>query len=129
MARLGLKVFLKAQLSAFVGGMLDLGIYTFCYKTLGIAAPFSNAVGGGLGAVANFTLNRYWSFSAARASVGKQLWRFVLVVLGSILLKSSGVYLLVDVWDGHYLISKLLAEIVVSLGFNFFLQRYWVFSP
>ena len=39
-----LRVFLRAQLSAFVGGISDFGIYTFCYKVLGFTAPFSNVV-------------------------------------------------------------------------------------
>jgi len=52
------KEFLKAQLSAFVGGMCDLGIYTFCYKVLEMSAPFSNVISGSLGAVVNFTINR-----------------------------------------------------------------------
>jgi len=122
------KEFLRAQLSAFAGGMLDLGIYVFCHKALEISAPFSNAIGGGLGAVANFLLNRYWSFvGGRRASAKSQLWKFVVVVAGSILLKSTGIYLLVDVWDGHFLFCKLLVEIVVSLGFNFTLQKFWVF--
>jgi len=123
------KEFLRAQLSAFAGGMCDLGIYAFCYKSLGVSAPFSNAIGGGLGAAANFSLNRYWSFSAGRRSSAKsQLWKFATVVAGSILLKSSGIYLLVDVWDGHFLLCKLLVEVVVSLGFNFVLQKFWVFN-
>jgi len=124
-----LKEFLRAQLSAFAGGMCDLGIYVFCYKALELSAPFSNAIGGGLGAVANFSLNRYWTFATGRSSsVRGQLWKFVVVVMGSILLKSAGVHLLVDLWGGHFLLSKLLVEIVVSLGFNFTMQKFWVFG-
>lgn len=122
-----IKEFLKAQLSAFIGGIVDLGIYSFCFKVIGISAPFSNVLGGGVGAVVNFTINRYWSFKNTRVSVGEQLTKFVLVVCGSILLKSLGIYLLVVLLQYHFLLSKLLVELVVSLGFNFVLQKYWVF--
>jgi len=120
--------FFKAQLSAFVGGLSDLGIYSFCYKILLISAPLSNVVSGSLGAVINFTINRYWSFNNTEKSVGSQLWKFILVVIGSISLKSLGIHFLVDVWSVHFLLSKLLVEIVVSLGFNFTLQKFWVFK-
>lgn len=122
-----IKEFLKAQLSAFLGGLFDFGIYTLCYKIFGISAPFSNVVSGSLGAVVNFTINRYWSFESSQQALGSQLWKFVLVVIGSITLKSSGIYLLVDVFNLNFLVSKLIVEIIVSLGFNFVLQKLWVF--
>lgn len=123
-----LKEFLKAQLSAFLGGMTDLAIYSFCYKVLSFSAPFSNAISGSLGAIVNFLINRYWSFGNTKTSLGSQLWKFIIVVLGSISLKSLGIYILVDIWQWHFLLSKLLVEIIVSLGFNFTLQKFWVFK-
>lgn len=119
--------FLKAQLSAFIGGLSDFAIYTFCYKILLLSAPFSNVVSGSLGAVVNFTINRYWAFNNVHGSVTAQLWKFIVVVVGSILLKSAGIYFLVDIYKAHYLLSKVLVEIIVSLCFNFVLQKYWVF--
>jgi len=123
-----LKEFLKAQLSAFLGGMTDLAIYSFCYKVLSFSAPFSNAISGALGAIINFIINRYWSFGNTKTSIGSQLWKFVIVVISSITLKSIGIHYFVDVWQWHFLLSKLLVEVVVSLGFNFTLQKYWVFK-
>ena len=122
------KEFLKAQLSAFVGGLTDFGIYTFCFKVLTLSAPLSNVVSGSLGAVVNFLINRYWSFDSQNESIGNQLWKFVIVVVGSILLKSTGIYLLVDLWNMHFILAKISVELIVSLGFNFVLQKYWVFK-
>lgn len=120
--------FFKAQLSAFVGGLVDFGIYSFCYKVLLFTAPISNIFSGSLGAIVNFTINRYWSFGTTQVSVASQLWKFILVVAGSIFLKSSGIYVLVDILNLHFLLSKAIVEIIVSLGFNFILQKYWVFK-
>ncbi|MGO1521010.1 MAG: GtrA family protein, partial [Sphingobacterium sp.] len=111
--------FIKAQLSAFLGGMADLGIYTVCYTILLYTAPLSNVISGSLGAVVNFTINRYWSFNKTERSVGSQLWKFIVVVVGSIGLKTLGIHFLVDIWLWHFLVSKLLIELIVSLGFNF----------
>ncbi|TCV05636.1 putative flippase GtrA [Sphingobacterium alimentarium] len=123
-----LKEFLKAQLSAFLGGMTDLAIYSFCYKVLSFSAPFSNAIAGSLGAIVNFLINRYWSFGNTSTSIGTQLWKFVIVVIGSISLKSAGLYFFVNMLGWHFLVSKLLVEVIVSLGFNFTLQKFWVFK-
>lgn len=123
-----LKEFFKAQLSAFIGGLVDFGIYSFCYKVLLISAPFSNVVSGSLGAVVNFTINRYWSFNNTTVPLANQLWKFIIVVAGSIFLKSTGIHFLVDVWGFHFLLSKGIVELIVSLGFNFTLQKYWVFK-
>lgn len=120
--------FLKAQLSAFIGGLFDFGIYSACYKLLHISAPFSNVISGSLGAVVNFLINRYWSFSSTKNSVGSQLWKFVIVVCGSIALKSAGIHFLVDIYRINFLFSKVVVELLVSLGFNYTLQRYWVFK-
>ncbi|UIR56389.1 GtrA family protein [Sphingobacterium sp. SRCM116780] len=123
-----LKEFLRAQLSAFVGGLSDFGIYTICYKLLNFSPAFSNVISGSLGAIVNFVINRYWSFNNTSSPLGKQLGKFVVVVAGSILLKSSGIYLLDDRWHLHPLLSKVIVEIIVSLGFNYTLQRFWVFK-
>ena len=123
-----LRVFLRAQLSAFIGGLSDFGIYTLCYTVLKFTAPFSNVVSGSLGAIVNFTINRYWSFGNTEKSIGSQLWKFIIVVVGSITLKSLGIHVLVDIWHLHFLLSKLIVEIIVSLGFNYTLQRFWVFK-
>lgn len=122
------KEFFKAQFSAFIGGLFDFGIYTFCFTFLNFTAPLSNVVSGSLGAVVNFTINRYWSFESSNNSIGSQLWKFVLVVIGSISLKTLGIYILVDVFQWHFIISKLIVEVIVSLGFNFLLQKFWVFK-
>ena len=122
------KEFLKAQLSAFVGGLSDFGIYTLCYKVFLLSPVLSNVISGLLGAIVNFTINRYWSFNNTDTPVGEQLWKFVIVVAGSIALKSGGIYILHELFHLHPLLSKGIVEVVVSLGFNFVLQKYWVFK-
>ncbi|RZK82367.1 MAG: GtrA family protein [Pedobacter sp.] len=124
-------VFIKAQLSAFIGGLIDYGVMIFCTELLHIHYTISIGIGGIVGAVFNFTANRYWTFNAANVSkgpVGAQLAKFVFVVAGSIFLKSSGTYLFTN-WLGiDYKISRIIVDIIVSLGFNYVLQTYWVFK-
>ncbi len=118
----------KAQLSAFLGGLFDFAIYSIGIQVLGFTAYMSNIVSGSLGAVVNFTINRYWTFDSTSTPVGEQLGKFVVVVVGSIFLKSIGIFFLVDHLSLNPYYSKIIVEILVSLGFNFLMQKYWVFK-
>ncbi|MEJ7558888.1 MAG: GtrA family protein [Pedobacter sp.] len=123
-------VFVKAQLSAFLGGLIDYGVMIFCTEVFGIYYPISIAIGGVIGAIFNFTVNRYWTFNtekASKAPVGAQLVKFMFVVAGSIFLKSTGTFLFTSRLNIDYKISRIIVDIIVSLGFNYLLQTYWVF--
>ncbi|SMD15486.1 GtrA family protein [Pedobacter nyackensis] len=123
-------VFAKAQVSAFTGGMLDYVVMILCTELLHIHYTISIAIGGIIGAILNFSLNRYWTFNGNKASelaVGTQLLKFAFVVAGSIALKSSGTYLFTTWLKLDYKITRIMVDIIVSLGFNYVLQKYWVF--
>lgn len=143
------KTFYRSQISSFVGGMSDYGFMLLLTEMFGVYYPVSIVCSGIFGAVINFTINRYWSFEARGEQKRKQIPRFVIMVIGSIALKSGGTYGLTEliqfpasfaetfnVFDiqffkpgGHldYKVSRILVDIVVAIGFNYMLQRFWVF--
>jgi putative flippase GtrA len=127
-----LKVFVKAQFSAFTGGMCDYLIMIFLTELIGVYYPLSIAISCVLGAVVNFSINKTWSFyskkNGYRFSLPQQLWRFLLVVTSSIVLKIAGTYCITTFVHIDYIISRIITDIVVSLCFNYVLQRYWVFK-
>ncbi|HEY6915306.1 MAG TPA: GtrA family protein [Paludibacter sp.] len=125
-------VFAKAQVSAFVGGVTDYAIMVFFTEVFHVHYTVSIVIGGVIGAVVNFSLNNKWTFHSENApyknSTRKQLLRFVFVVVNSILLKSSGTYAITTFLGIDYKISRLITDLFVSIGFNYTLQRYWVFK-
>jgi len=121
-------VFLKAQASAFLGGMVDYAVMIACTEILNIHYTISILISDLIGAIVNFTINRKWTFEAEKVEVKVQLWKFAIVVLGSIFLKSGGTYLFTNWLNIDYKISRILTDIVVSLGYNYTLQHYWVFK-
>ncbi len=123
----GVKQFLKAQASAFIGGMVDYAIMICAVEMFSSPVSTAIVISGSLGAVVNFSINRYWTFKDDNTAVGDQLWKFIIVVVGSILLKSQGTPFLTKITDIDYRITRLMVELVVSLGFNFTLQKFWVF--
>jgi putative flippase GtrA len=126
-----LKVFIKAQFSAFTGGICDYLIMIFLTEALGVYYTVSISIACVLGAVVNFSLNKTWSFYSSKAgyrfSFPQQLWRFLLVVGSSIILKILGTYCITTLAHIDYKISRIITDTVVSLCFNYVLQRYWVF--
>jgi putative flippase GtrA len=126
----GLMTFLKAQFSAFTGGIVDILIMIFFTEVVGIHYTLSIALGGIVGALVNFSINRNWTFrekNQSSGSIDTQLLRFCIVVGGSILLKSAGTFGLTELLKMDYRLSRILTDVVVSLGFNYILQKHWVF--
>jgi putative flippase GtrA len=125
------KVFLKAQVSAFSGGVTDYGLMILLTEWLHIHFTISILVSGTLGGIVNFCINRFWAFKSNdgyHSSTRWQLIRFFMVVLGSISLKSAGTYWLQQSLHIDYKIGRLLTDSIVSYGFNYPLMKYWVFK-
>ncbi|MFD2286710.1 GtrA family protein [Pedobacter petrophilus] len=124
-------IFLKAQVSAFSGGITDYGLMILFTEIIGIHFAISILLSGTLGGIVNFCLNRFWAFNDGKeyaASPKKQLMKFATVVLGSISLKSAGTYLLQQGFDLDYRLGRLLVDSVVSYGFNYPMMKLWVFK-
>lgn len=124
--------FVKAQASAFIGGMVDYGTMIFVTEVFHVHYTIGIVVGGVIGAIVNFTLNRVWTFkeknSAYASGTIYQLFKFALTVANSILLKAAGTFLFTQYLHIDYKISRLIVDLIVSLGFNYTLQKFWVFK-
>lgn len=126
-----IKTFLKAQVSAFSGGVTDYGLMILLTEILHIHFTISILISGTIGGIVNFCINRYWAFKSNDGysiPAKKQLLRFFSVVMGSITLKSAGTYLLHSSFNLDYRIGRLLIDSIVSYGFNYPLMKYWVFN-
>jgi len=125
-------VFAKAQFSAFVGGLTDYAIMIFFTEVFHVHYTISIAIGGVIGALVNFTLNKQWTFRSKSipytSSLKKQLLKFIVVVINSIVLKSSGTYLVTTFLGFDYKISRIFIDLFVSIIFNYNLQKFWVFK-
>ncbi len=143
-----LKFFIKAQCSAFAGVVIDYTAMIIFTDFVGVHYTISIAIGGLIGAAVNFSLNKIWAFrvkgSSYKFNLLEQLWRFMCVAIGGILLKIAGTYCLTSfilyyfqgMKLGNFVITeklvykygRLVADAIVSLFFNYKLQRHWVFK-
>lgn len=125
-------MFTKAQVSCGIGGVVDYIVMILCTELLGIHYTISIAIGGIIGAFINFSLNKSWAFQSKdnnyKHSYGNQLLRFAIVALNSILLKAAGTYCITTYLHIGYKFSRIITDLIVSLGINYTLQRNWVFK-
>ena len=125
--KLFVKTFGKAQFASFLGGMTDYGIMLLLTEVFGVYYVFSIAAGGTVGGIIMFAINRYWTFRATAVRKRSQVPRFIIVVLGSIMLKSSGTWLMTEFLHVDYRISRIIVDVMVAIGWNFTMQKLWVF--
>lgn len=85
------------------------------------------AAGALVGALINFALNRHWVFHAERAPLGGQALRYAVVSAASAGWNALGEHLLFKVVGLHYVLARVMVAVAVSLGWNFPMQRGWVF--
>ena len=54
--------FLRAQVAAFIGGMTDYGLMILLTEVFKLHFTFSILISGTVGAIINFSINRFWVF-------------------------------------------------------------------
>jgi len=59
--------FSKAQVSAFIGGVVDYVVMIFVTEHFHVHYTISIAISGIVGAIVNFSVNRKWSFYSKEA--------------------------------------------------------------
>jgi len=118
---------LRHQLGAAIATAIDFAVMIFCVSALGSAPELGTIAGASCGAVANFLLGRRWVFRPAPDSAAFQAARYALVATGSLLLNAAGEHLLAVVLGLQYVAARILVSVVVSVGWNYPLQRSFVF--
>lgn len=122
-----LQSFTLSQLAASVATVLDFGLLFTLTEVLHAWYVLATALGAALGALANFWINRQWSFAATHRGWSGQAARYAVVSTASMLLNAGGVWLVTELGHLHYAISVLIVSLAVGVAFNFPLQRHYVF--
>lgn len=126
------KVFLlriiKFGFAGFIGLLIDFSI-TFLLKELLLINPYAaSALGFGISAYTNFTLNRLWTFEQSNGNVLLQLSLFSGVCLIALLLNTSCIYVLVNYTGLNFYLSKF-AGVFVTFLWNFTAHSLLTFNP
>ncbi len=132
--------FLRSTVSSQCSSWTDMAISFALFAWVHLSPFLSTAIGAFVGGVVNCVINYRFTFHATAIPWKAVVVKFALVWAGSLLLNSYGthaLYYLFQRWnwliemgfrpDGFFAAARLLTSLIVSLAWNFLLQRYFVF--
>lgn len=119
--------FSRSQVSSLAATVLDYGTLFLFTEVFHLWYVFSTASGALAGAIANFLINRHWTFQAANGHLTRQAKRYALVSGGSLLLNTLGVFGMTETFKIHYAISVVIVSLLVGFLFNYPLHRHYVY--
>lgn len=132
---------LRSSVSSQICGWIDTIIAFLSFSLFHLTPFLSTAIGAFIGGVLNCIINYKFTFHADSVDWRAALFKFSFVWVGSLLLNSFGtqiVYYLIKDWEwiqnvswisnnGTFLAARLFVALMVSLCWNFLLQRHFVF--
>lgn len=119
--------FIKAQAASLAATCFDFLTTIVLVNVFGwwyLAGSITGTIAGGL---LNFMIGRLWAFNATERKIEWQFIKYVLVWTGNLLLNAAGVFMITQYIGLSYVISKVLTAVVVGIGYNYVLQKKFVF--
>ncbi len=118
----------RHQVAAVVATGVDFAVMIVAVSLLGLSPVLGTVLGAGTGAITNFTLGRYWTFEARHSPPAGQAARYGVVSATSLGLNASGEWLLTSVLGMQYIAARVVVAALVSVLYNFPMQRFFVFA-
>lgn len=132
--------FLRSSMSSQVSSWVDMGTSFALFAWVHLTPFLSTAIGAAVGGIMNCTINYKFTYNGNGCS-WRAVWvKYIMVWTGSMLLNSFGtqiVYYLLKGWEwlttvgftpeGCFAAARLSVSLIVSLFWNFLLQRHFVF--
>jgi putative flippase GtrA len=136
----GIYMYLRSVLSSGVASCIDVALSFVGFALLDMHPWLATSVGAMAGGIVNCTINYRYTFRARGCSKQAVALKYALVWLGSLMLNAAGttwlyqelVYLLraadvAVVEDLCYAVARMTVAMLVSVVWNYLLQRYFVY--
>ena len=139
----GIFMFLRSSVSSQIASWLDMGVAFVLFAFAGFYPWISTAVGAIAGGVVNCCINYRFTFHAGACSYKAVAVKYAIVWVGSLVLNTAGTSLVYEIlkhwtWlettagftpDGCFAAARLGVSLVVSVFWNYLLQRSFVYVP
>lgn len=136
----GIFMFLRSVITSQISAYTDFIVSFVFYALISLSAGLSAMIGATAGGVVNCLINYKFTFRMRESSYLAIGVKFFLVWLGSLLLNTFGTQYLTNLLDNstlldsvnmvdniRFTIARVVTSIIVSVFWNFLLQRYFVF--
>lgn len=136
----GIFMFFRSVVTSQVSTYIDYIVSFVLYAFVGLHAGVSAAIGAACGGVTNCAINYRFTFRMRQCSYWAIGIKFFMVWLGSLTLNAVGTQVITNMLlasrsidqigmsdDLCFTIARLSAGLIVSVLWNFMLQRYFVF--
>jgi putative flippase GtrA len=117
----------RHQIGAAIATAIDFGTMIALVEMLGLSPVAGTAISAPLGGLTNFALGRAWIFRRHTGHWAWQAARYALVSGASAGWNTAGEHLVHDLAHVQYVAARIVVSVLVSLLWNFPVQRRWVF--
>lgn len=136
----GLFMFLRSSVSSQIASWVDLGLGFVLFSWVGLYAWLATGIGAVAGGIINCCINYRFTFHAKGVSVKCVAVKYLMIWTGSLLLNTYGTQVVYElmrntaIFDmlgftekGCYAAARVSVSLIVSLAWNFVMQRYFVY--
>jgi len=123
-----LKQFFRYNVVALFATTLDFSLFIILSDIFQIWYVLSTFISAFIGGVVAFFLERNWTFVSKDGKISHQAIKYLIVWIISILLNTSGLYIIVEYTNIEQVISKVIVSVTVGIGFNFLTHNLLVFK-
>jgi putative flippase GtrA len=120
--------FLKAQAASITATAVDFLTTIILVKFFGCWYVLGSAIGTIAGGVTHFSMGRHWVFEATDGKIHSQALKYFLVWAVYLLISTGLVFFITNYSGINYIISKILVSVLMSVSYNYFLHKKFVFK-
>lgn len=119
--------FSRSVLTSIFTTALDFGTLTTLVELGGVNYVLATWIGTLVGSLSNFAMNRAWAFEVRERPPARQFARFLVVQGVASFQHAAGVWILTRFLGLPYQASKVVISLLVYLGWNYPMNRWFVF--
>jgi len=119
--------FVKAQVASLSASIIDFLTTLVCTQVFHIWYVAGSVIGTTAGGLVNFIMGRNWVFESTARSVKGQLFKYILVWTGNLLLTTAGVFMVTHYLHVNPVLSKIIVSCSVGTTYNYLMQKKFVF--
>jgi len=123
-----MQTFLKAQAASITATLVDFLITVALVEIFGCWYVVATVCGTVAGALTHFLISRHWVFTAGDGKIHHQAIKYFLVWVVYLMISTGTIFLITNYLSINYIISKVLVASALSISYNYFLHKKFVFK-